>query len=122
MSALQIYVWEVQHSVGAARNYAFHHLDLYLMVMSHLGRTYWTADLQHNLFVEALKVIRGTSSTLSSELNSSVNVAKGHGMDLPSSGLESGQPDGSLMHGSLEDFFLSFNPFMGLPMQPDELR
>ena len=42
-------------------------------------------------------------------------------MELPSSGLDSGQSDSALMHGSLEDFFLSFNPFMGLPMQPDEL-
>jgi hypothetical protein len=53
MSALQIYVWEIRHSSGIARNYAYHHLDLYLMIMSHLGKTYWTADLQHNLFVEA---------------------------------------------------------------------
>jgi hypothetical protein len=93
------------------------------MVMAHLGKTYWTADLQHNLFVEALKLIRGASSTLASSLNGSTNQAKGHGMELPSTGtLGPGQGDNHLMHGTLEDFFLSFNPFMGLPMQPDELR
>lgn len=138
MSALQIYVWEVQHSSGLARSYAYNHIDLYLMVMGHLGKTYCksfefcvyevrlivtigTADLQHNLFVEALKVIKGGASTLESDLNGSVNRAKAIGMDLPSSGLDTTH-DNSLMHGSLEDFFLSFNPFMGLPMQPDELR
>ena len=112
MSALQIYVWEVQHSTGAARNYAYHNIDLYLMVMTHLGKTYWTADLQHNLFVEALKLIRGASSALDSNLNGAMNESKGHGMELPSTGLDSGQTDGSLMHGTLEDFFLSFNPFV----------
>lgn len=115
MSALQIYVWEVQHTTGAARNYALHHLDLYLMVMSHLGKTYWTADLQHNLFVEALKLIRGVSSTLESNLHGNVNDQKANGMELPSTGLDSGHTDGPLMHGSLEDFFLSFNPFVSAP-------
>lgn len=122
MSALQIYVWEVQHSTGAARNYAYHHLDLYLMVMSHLGKTYWTADLQHNLFVEALRVIRGASSTLGTELNGSVNEAKINGMDLPSSGLDSGPADSSLMHGTLEDFLLSFNPFVSSIISTTGLR
>lgn len=65
--------------------------------------------------------MKGASSTLESELNGSVSQAKPHGMELPSSGLDSGQTDSTLMHGTLEDFFLSFNPFMGLPMQPDEL-
>ena len=122
MSALQIYVWEVQYSTGLAKNYAHHHLDLYLMVMSHMGKTYWTADLQHNLFIEALKLIRGASSTLAPEVNASPSQGNGHGLELPSAAtLDSGHAD-HLMHGTLEDFFLSFNPFMGLPMQPDELR
>ena len=93
------------------------------MVMTHLGKTYWTADLQHNLFVEALKLIRGASSTLSSSLNGSSIQPKGHGMELPSTGtIDSGHGYSQMMNGTLEDFFLSFNPFMGLPMQPDELR
>ena len=70
---------------------------------------------------QALKVMKGVSSTLESELNGSLIQAKSHGMELPSSSLDSGQADSTLINGTLEDFFLSFNPFMGLPMQPDDL-
>ena len=120
---MQIYVWELRHSSGLSRNYAYHQLELYLMVLSHLGKTYWTADLQHNLFMEALKVFNSGSTGGDKDVADAVNgQASGQTMDLPSTGTgEEGQVDNGLMNGTLEDYLLSFNPFMGLPMQPDEL-
>lgn len=124
MSAMQIYVWDIRHSSGLAQNYAYHQLELYLMVLSQLGKTYWTADLQRNLFVEALKVLdNGSSSSYRYVAEPVQQNVPDQGMDLPSAGAtDANHTDNTLMHGTLEDFLLSFNPFMGLPMQPDELR
>ena len=123
MNALPIYVWEIRNSTGLARSYAYHQLELYLMILSHLGKTYWTADLQHNLLVEAFKVLDGGPSCSEKDLADSAHLQHPNdGTDLPSTGTGDVTPaDNSFMNGTLEDFLLSFNPFMGLPMQPDEL-
>ena len=123
MSAAQIYVWEIRHTSGLARNYAYHQLELYLLVLSQLGKTYWTADLQYNLFVEALKVINGGPASSEKDIaEPGPNPRAINGTDLPSNGTTDSTTDGPLMPGSLEDFLLSFNPFMGLPMPDDHLR
>lgn len=124
MSAMQVYVWEVRHSSGLARKYAYHQLELYLMVLSQLGKTYWTADLQHNLFVEALKVINGGRPGPDKEGAEPQSYFRSvQNVELPSAGsTELSQPENTLMQWSLEDFLPHFNPFMGLPMHGDEIR
>ena len=124
MSAMSIYVWEIRHSTGLARDYAYHQLELYLMVLSQLGKTYWTADLQYNLYMEALKVIKAsTSAAEKNPAEPAPHPRSGQYADMQSTGgSEMSQPYGSYINGTLEDYFLTFNPFMGLPMQGDELR
>jgi hypothetical protein len=127
MSAMQIYVYDIRQSTGTARSYAYHQLELHMLVLTHLGKTYWTADLQHNLFNEALKALSGNPSSLDRDVGGSTasqhtrngdpefgeKVASPTDIDPPSSGM---------MHGTLDEFLLSFNPFMGVQIPPNELR
>ena len=120
---MQIYMWEIRHSIGIARQYASNQMDLHMMVVSHLRRTYWTADLQNNLFTEALKILENgpiasekfvTGSTQHQEQEQTVNAANGEAGDV------SGQSE-PWMQGTLEDFLHSFNPFMGLPLMGEDM-
>lgn len=122
MTAMQIYFWKVRHSTGLARQYAHNQLDLYMLALSHFRKTYWTADLQYNMFVEALKSVEGRPSAIGKP---GTEAALRHSDDRSNSaqaidGLSDTQYDGSHMGTSLEDFLISFNPFMGVPMQDDE--
>ena len=116
MAAMQIYIWELRHSTGMARHYASHQLDLHMLVLSHLRKTYWTADLQHNLFTEVLKIMENgphttekvvTETAHHQEHSQAVEQANGEATDDPQAEY--------WMQGTLEDFLHSFNPFMGLP-------
>lgn len=120
-TALQIYVWEIRNSSGLARNYACHQLELYLMVLAQLGKTYWTADLQHNVYVEALKVLNSGSSTVERDpADPMLHTRHGQAVDLASTGTpDVNHTEGSYLQGTLEDYLLSFNPFMGMPMEGD---
>lgn len=123
MTAMQIYFWKVCHSSGLARQYAHNQLDLYMLALSHFRKTYWTADLQYNMFIEALKSMDNRPSTISRQ---STEAASRQNEDRSSTSqthdnLVDGQYDTSHMPVSLEDFLISFNPFMGVPMQGDEL-
>ena len=124
MTAMQIYFWKVCHSTGLARQYAHNQLDLYMLALSHFRKTYWTADLQYNMFIEALKSLDGRSSTISrqsAEAAPRQNEDRGQSAQADGNGVGDAQYDGSNMPVSLEDFLISFNPFMGVPMQGDEL-
>ena len=123
MTAMQIYVWEILHSTDLARNYAYHQLELHMMVLSHLGKTYWTADLQHNLFTEALKALEGGSTDAREAVHSTNHQHTSQSdSEIDKDPSDITHVDSGMLHSTLEDFLLSFNPFMGLPMQPDELR
>ena len=97
-----------------------------MLVLVQLGKTYWTADLQHKLFNESLKVLNGNNTTAEKEPSDTTRsqsevqqfsaVNDPRTPDIPHN-MESG-----IMPGSLEDFINSFNPFMGLPHPPDDLR
>lgn len=123
MTSMQIYFWRVCHSTGLARQYAHNQLDLYMLALSHFRKTYWTADLQYNMFVEVLKSMDGRSSAMSKpsmETSSRPNDDRSTSVQA-ADGLGDGQYDGRDIPSSLEDFLISFNPFMGVPMQDDEL-
>lgn len=57
MSPMQIHFYEFTHSQGLARQHAFHNLNLHMIVLTHLKKTYWAADMTHNLFNECLKTL-----------------------------------------------------------------
>ncbi|KAK6378004.1 hypothetical protein LTR64_001387 [Lithohypha guttulata] len=140
MTAMQILVFEMRTSgVGLAKSYAAHQLDLHQLVLGHLRKTYWTADLTHNLFIEVLKILNGdqgsdsakvgthenaTSDSSRDELvqqpqdqhRDNQNVQHAQGLAV----LDNGQ--NMAAHASLDDFFGIFNPFMGLPGHGDEYR
>lgn len=46
MTAMQIYVYEIRQASGQARSYAYHQLELYMLVLADLGKTYWTSTLR----------------------------------------------------------------------------
>lgn len=124
MTAMQIYFWKVCHSTGLARQYAHNQLDLYMLALSHFRKTYWTADLQYNMFIEALKSLDGRSSTISRQSAEAVprpNEDRSQSAQADGNSVGEAQYDGSNMPVSLEDFLISFNPFMGVPTQGDEL-
>ena len=124
MTAMQIYFWKVCHSTGLARQYAHNQLDLYMLALSHFRKTYWTADLQYNMFIEALKALDGRASTLhrlGPDVQSRREQERSVSTQANTDGLSDTQYDNSHMPASLEDFLISFNPFMGVPMQGDDL-
>ncbi len=136
MFAAQIHLFEIKQSEGLARQYASHHFNLHILVLAQLRRTYWTADHQHKLFTETLKVVEsgefnGTQDPRSVKSPSTIN-------STGVSGAEAGPPRHDQIYASqndqsvecggfsstgqaLEDFFLSFNPnpFINLPTDFD---
>ena len=125
MAAMQVLVFDIRNSTGLGKSYATHQLDLHMLVVSHLRKTYWTADLQHNLFVEVMKVLHGESSPQQGKDAATPANERADGDDTTLSSEHTG-PDlfaaeQNLAHASLDDFFGMFNPFMGLPPH-DELR
>lgn len=133
MSAMQIYVYEIRQSAGNTRIYAYHQLELYMLVLTHLGKTYWTADLQHNLFNEALKAMNFGGVERKSLASEGVSGdgqhyhshphARNGGVEMEQNGEFDGVPSSGMMHGmGVDEDLLSFNPFMGVPIPPNELR
>lgn len=123
MCAMQVYFWKVCQSTGLARQYAHNQLDLYMLALSHFRKTYWTADLQYNMFIEALKSLDGKTSAIAKGGTEAVfrHQEERSAPAQPTDGLGDAQYDGNHMPASLEDFLISFNPFMGVPMQGDDL-
>lgn len=125
MTAMQVLVFDIRNSSGLGKSYASHQLDLHMLVISHLRKTYWTADLQHNLFVEVMKVLNGETSC---QHQKDAITPANERADRDDTTLSSEHPgpdlfdaEHHLAHASLDEFFGIFNPFMGLPSH-DELR
>lgn len=133
MSAMQIHFYEHFHLEGLSRQHALHNLKLHIMVLDHLRKTYWTADMQHKLFIEALKAMETPAKCQPTQRSSSKETepTSAHSIEQPQS--EQDMP--MMSHGSLDgaghvneydlndpnalgsgtealdDFFVSFNPF-----------
>lgn len=123
MPGMQVLIFEIRNSVGLAKSYAQHQLDLHMLVLSHLRKTYWTADLQHNLFTEVLKAMNGASCHAETDAapaqpNRDQPVADQH----EQAAQEMFNAEHGLTSATFEDFFLTFNPFMGMNAHTDELR
>ena len=128
MNSAEVLVYDIKNSAGLGKSYATHQLDLHILVLSHMRKTYWTADLQHNLFTEVVKTMNGEITAANKDTRAaSPAVAKTDREDSALSGADPTAPDlfdseHPLAHASLDDFFGMFNPFMGLPSHADELR
>lgn len=130
MTAMQILVFEIRSASGLDKSYATHQLDLHQLVLGELRKTYWTADLQYNLFFEVLKVLDGLETgdninpmrTPANERLSDKdeNIQPQNESNGP--GLFEGDHGLAAAHASMDDFFGMFNPFMGLPSYGEELR
>ena len=131
MFAAQIHLFEIKQSEGLARQYASHHFNLHVLVLSQLRRTYWTADHQHKLFTETLKAVENGEMNEPQNQNALRSRTPTNDTGSPTAGIgpshqdqDYNEVDQALEYGGLngpsrvlEDFFLSFNPnpFMGLP-------
>ena len=136
MFAAQVHLFEIKTSEGLARQYASHHFNLHILVLAQLRRTYWTADHQHKLFTETLKLIEngefnGTQDPRSLKSPPVTSGASSSLADAGASRLDQGyasEADQNLECGSFsntarapDDFFLFFNPhpFISLPTDFD---
>lgn len=128
MSAMQIHFFEYHRLDGLARQHALHNLKLHIMVLDHLRKTYWTADMQHKLFSEALKAMEiphdvanareaqpypqartGDTPRRSSD-GQQAEVPSQHQFDVNADA--SAEPVLGTNDPALEDdFFVTFNPF-----------
>jgi hypothetical protein len=128
MSAMQLYVYEIRQSSSTAeRGYALNRLELYMLVLTQLGKTYWTADLQYNLFNEALKALNGNPSSINKDpgepaQNYQNTQARNGVAEIDHAVDDIDPPSSTMMNGTLDDFLMSFNPFMGFQIPPNELR
>ena len=125
MSTMQIHLYEYHHSQGLTRQHAYHHINLHMMVLGHLRKTYWAADLQYNLFQECLKALGATKAQ-----RVPPQVVGGHAESGPPSGhasppgrvnsdhdIQNTSPEEQTFESAnaIEDFFVSFNPFVNMP-------
>ena len=135
MGAMQILVFDMRGTrEKLGKSYAAHQLDLHLLVLGHLKKTYWTADLQHNLYIEVLKVLNGGENNHQTRTpaneraldDGSQHPQQGLGVDPHLNGGAGSDPfvpgHALAATASLDDFFGMFNPFMGLPGYCDDLR
>lgn len=122
MSAMQIHFYEYHRLEGLARQHALHNLKLHIMVLDHLRKTYWTADMQHKLFSEALKAMQipddvtsareaqsaRTGDTPRRSSDGQVDVPSQHQFDMNA---DAAEPVLGTNDPALDDFFVTFNPF-----------
>ena len=129
MAAMQILIFEMRNANGLGKSYAAHQVDLHQLVLGELRKTYWTADLQYNLFVEVLKVLNGETCENGQTTRTPANEKASDREDSAANANQdsNGPPlfeseQGLAAHAHLDDFFGMFNPFMGLPSYGEDLR
>jgi hypothetical protein len=128
MSAMQIHFYEHHRLGGLARQHALHNLKLHIMVLDHLRKTYWTADMQHKLFSDAIKTMENGKPAREGVQGKDVQQPRqeetpgGHSVEQSAQGNFAQQPfninseqaiDGAMgaNDSALDEFFLTFNPF-----------
>lgn len=122
MSAMLIHFFEQHQLEGLARRHALHNLKLHIMVLDHLRKTYWSADMQHKLFSEALKAMENShdvaqASSQPRQGDTSRRNSEPQQVEVPShqqfeiNADTSAEPVLGANDPALDDFFVSFNPF-----------
>ena len=115
MGPMQIHFYEYVHSDGLAKQHASHNLNLHQMVLSHLKKTYWAADMQHNLFQECLKAVDGKASSIDNGAQLAARLSQhkdDHAQESTTAVAAMGTAD--VDEPCLDEFFWSVNPFWNL--------
>lgn len=115
---MQIHFFEYAQSESLARQHAYHNLNLHLMVLDHLRKTFWSADNYHTLFTDFLRAMddsRSDKQTVvdETELTSAsrpITDREGYPHDI-----HFGLNASDLREGSLENFVWSVNPVYNMP-------
>ena len=116
MSAMQIHFFEMTQSEGLARQHALHNLNLHMIILSHLKKTYWTADMQQNLFTECLKAIEASSSGDQGHAGNPESPVVSRPVHDQTYDINVGVDAAGLNGSGLDNSFVLFNPFFN--MQP----
>lgn len=70
MPSMQIHLHETKSPDQLTRQYASNQLDLHMTVLTEMQKTYWTANMQHELFLRArttTKTLKGASHSCPSQ-------------------------------------------------------
>jgi hypothetical protein len=120
--AMEIHFFELARCQGLTRHTGTHNLNLHMMVLAHLKKTYWTADMQHNLFTECLKALsnaRGGDTRLDGGLeavqqDSAPATTPYHGREYLPCSTTTMVDSTALGEGAFEEIFGAIHPFENL--------
>ncbi|KAJ9610587.1 hypothetical protein H2200_005364 [Cladophialophora chaetospira] len=122
MMTMQIHFYELAQSQGLLRQHALHNLNLHFMVLTQLKKTFWTADMHHNLFTECIKALNSGKS------DQKQYAGYAAGLQDPATAARSSTPrpprgdeqnpavcnvleTSGLSESAFDEFFASFGPF-----------
>lgn len=123
MMAMQIHFYELANSDGLLRQHASHNLNLHFMVLTHLKKTFWTADMHHNLFTECIKALNSGKTDqkqyagYAAGLEDPAAAAARSNTPRPARGDDQGAAMANVLETSgstesaFDEFFASFGPF-----------
>ncbi|EXJ57421.1 hypothetical protein A1O7_07769 [Cladophialophora yegresii CBS 114405] len=124
MMAMQIHFYELARSEGLLRQHALHNLNLHFMVLTHLKKTFWTADMHHNLFTECIKALNsgkgdqsqygGCANGLQDPTTAARPNSPRDARDDQAASMGSMLEASGLSESAFEEFFASFGPFDNL--------
>lgn len=129
MSSMQILTYEYRNADLASRGYTKNQLNLHLLALQHLRKTYWAAEVQCTLFKTCMAVVERDVGLPEDPLASRVESRLGDmgpprqvsGRSEPS---DSDRPDFESLPSmdlSISDYLEVFKPFMGMPSYSDDL-
>ncbi|EXJ67823.1 uncharacterized protein A1O5_09169 [Cladophialophora psammophila CBS 110553] len=128
MTVMQIHLFELARSDGLIRQHAGHNLNLYLMVLSHLNKTFWSADMHRNLFSEVLKAFNTGKTGDAKQYAGYAAGLQGpagrastpHPRDDQMNSMNTVLDSCGLSGTAFDDFFASFGPFDNFQFWFDE--
>ncbi|OAP59360.1 hypothetical protein AYL99_06658 [Fonsecaea erecta] len=130
MIAMQIHLFELARSDGLIRQHAGHNLNLHMMVLSHLNKTFWSADMHRNLFSEVLKALNAGKTGDAKQYDGyaaglqdpAAQANTPHSRDDPSNAMSTVLDTCGLSGTAFDEFFASFGPFDNFQFMFDEGR
>ncbi|OQU95522.1 Fungal specific transcription factor domain-containing protein [Cladophialophora immunda] len=128
MVAMQIHLFELARSDGLIRQHAGHNLNLHLMVLSHLNKTFWSADMHRNLFTEVLKALNAGRTGDAKQYagyaaglqDPAAQASTPHPRDDQANPMNTVLDTCGLSGTAFDEFFASFGPFDNFQFLFDE--
>lgn len=126
---MQILIYEYRNADHLGRGYAKNQLNLHLLALQHLRKTYWAAEVQSTLFKTCMAVVERDLGIPDDALAPRQDSRPGDmGPPKPTSNrvetieidradLESFPP----IEMNISDYWEVFKPFMGMPSYSDDL-